>query len=105
MPAKASTRLPESDATDASSGLRRARSTGLRRAAISAATAPAAAPLPTTKRASVSAHLRPPRRAQGAGRNHPAVAEAAAAIDHDQRHVLGHRRILETVVHQDDGST
>src|SRR6202171_5136249 len=56
MPAKASTRLPESDATDASSGLRRARSTGLRRAAISAATAPAAAPLPTPTSASVRAN-------------------------------------------------
>ena len=55
MPANASTRLPRSDATCASSGFRCADNTGLPCAAISAATGSAALPSPTTISASVRA--------------------------------------------------
>ena len=48
-------------------------------------------------------HLHIERRAQGTGRNQPAVADAAAAVDHEDRQILDQRRILKAVVHHDDG--
>ena len=42
------------------------------------------------------------RRAQRAGRNHAAVADAAPAVDHQDCDILDERRVLEAVVHHDD---
>ena len=39
------------------------------------------------------------RLAQRPRRHHPAVAEAEAGIDHDDREILGERRVLQPVVH------
>ena len=41
------------------------------------------------------------RLAQRPGRDHPAVAEAVAGIDDDQRQILGETRVLEPVIEQD----
>jgi hypothetical protein len=46
-------------------------------------------------------HLHAERRTHRAGRDHPAVADAAARVDDEHRSVLGERRILEAVVHHD----
>ena len=46
--------------------------------------------------------LRVERRAQRPGRKHPAVADAAPAVDDEDGKILGQRRILEAVVHHDD---
>ena len=43
------------------------------------------------------------RRPQRACRHHQAVAEAAAAVDDGDRQVLGQCRVLQAVVHDDDG--
>ena len=48
-------------------------------------------------------HLHVEGRAQGTGRNHPAVADAATTVDHEDREILDQRRILKAVVHNDDG--
>ena len=48
-------------------------------------------------------HLRVERRPQRPCRKRSAVADAAAAIDHHDREVLGERRVLEAVVHHDHG--
>ncbi len=53
--------------------------------------------------ASVRASCGEQRRAQRAGGEDAAVAEAAVAVDHDQADVLGNRRVLETIIHQDHG--
>ena len=45
--------------------------------------------------------LRRQRRAQRPRGKHPAIAETAVAVDDDQRRVLGDRRILKAVIHQD----
>ena len=45
--------------------------------------------------------LRRQRRAQGPGGKHLAIADAAVAVDHDQRSIFCDRRILEAVIHQD----
>ena len=42
------------------------------------------------------------RRAQRPGGNDPAIADAAAAVDDENREVLDQRRILKAVVHHDD---
>src|SRR6202023_2069952 len=44
------------------------------------------------------------RRPQGTSRNDAAVADAAAAVDHKDGEILAQRRILESVVHDDDTS-
>ena len=46
--------------------------------------------------------LRVERRPQRPGGKHPAVADAAPAVDHRDREILGQRRILQAVVHDDD---
>ena len=46
--------------------------------------------------------LRAERRAQRPGRDHAAVADAAPRIDHEDGEILGQRRVLEAVVHDDD---
>ena len=45
--------------------------------------------------------LRGERRAQRAGRQHAAIADAHSAIDDDQAQILGERGILEAVIHDD----
>ena len=57
---------------------------------------------PTISSAMRAIELRLERRAQRAGRKHAAVADAAGAVDHQDREVLRKRRILESVVHHDD---
>ena len=42
------------------------------------------------------------RRPQRAGRDHLAVADAAPGVDHQHREILGQRRILKPVIHDDD---
>ena len=46
--------------------------------------------------------LRIERRPQRTGRYDPAVADAAPGVDHEHREVLGERRIVEPIVHDDD---
>ena len=46
--------------------------------------------------------LRFQRRSQRTRRNDAAVADAAAAIDEQDREILGERRVLKPVVHDDD---
>ena len=41
------------------------------------------------------------RRPQRTGREHPAIADAAAAVEHRDDEVLGERRVLPAVVHDD----
>ena len=41
------------------------------------------------------------RRPQRASREHPAIADAAAAVEHRDDEVLGERRVLPAVVHDD----
>ena len=48
-------------------------------------------------------HLHVEGCAQRTGRDHPAVADAAAAVDQEDRQVLDQRRILKAVVHHNDG--
>ena len=48
--------------------------------------------------------LRLKRRAQRSGGNDPAIADAALPIDHQHRKILGERRILEAVIHDDDAA-
>src|SRR6516165_237488 len=45
------------------------------------------------------------RRPQRTGRDNAAVADAAAAVNKQDREILGQRRILKPVVHDDDGRT
>ena len=47
--------------------------------------------------------LRRERRPQRSGRDHEAVADAAAAVDQNNRKVLGQGRILKAVIHDDHG--
>ena len=68
---------------------------------MAAATASAAAAVADHDQRIGAGKLRRQRRAQGTGGKHAAIAEAAVAVDHDQRGILGDRGILETVVHQD----
>ena len=101
MPAKASTRLPPSDAMNAASGTSRAPNTGSARLRASS---------DDVRRGALADHdqrlraieLRAERRAQRPGRNDPAVADAAPGIDHQHGKILGQRRVLEAVVHDDD---
>ena len=46
--------------------------------------------------------LRVQRCAQGTCRKYPAVADAAAAVDHGKREILGKRSVLQAVVHDDN---
>jgi len=46
--------------------------------------------------------LAPQRRPQGAGRDDPAITDAASGVNDEQRKVLGKGRILKAVVHDDD---
>ena len=46
--------------------------------------------------------LRVERRAQRPGREHAAIADAAAAVDHGHGEILGERAVLQAVVHDDD---
>ena len=85
IPAKASTRLPASDATEAASGFRCADSTGPPRAATAAATASAARAVADHDQRIGAVELLAQRRAQRACGKHAAIAEAAVAVDHDQR--------------------
>ena len=102
MPAKARTRLPASAATEASIGLQ------MRRQHLPVARGDCGGDC--LCRVSLADHdqrvgareLRRQRRAQGTCGEHVAVADAALAVDHDQRGILGDRRILKTVIHQDD---
>ena len=49
--------------------------------------------------------LRRQRRAQRTSRNDVSVADTAHAIDHQDGKVFGQRRVLEAVIHHDDGRT
>ncbi len=43
------------------------------------------------------------RRPQGTCRKHTSVADAALGVDHGQREILFQRRVLQAVIHDDDG--
>ena len=101
MPAKATTSRPISGATASASGSRLARRIGL----------PGAAADDRERRRFVAAdhdqrlhvrRLRRERRAQGAGGNAEAVAEAALPVDHGEGEVLRQRRVLQAVVEHED---
>jgi len=101
IPAKASTRLPRSDATDTSSALRWADSTGLPCAAMAGGNRRGRGSITDDDHASVRASCGGSGARKGPAGKHEAVAEAAVAVDHDQRGILGDRGILKAVIHQD----
>ena len=102
MPAKASTRLPASDAMNAASGAEPGAEHRQRALArfVHHARPGALADHDQRLRA---IKLRAERRAQRPGRNGPAVADAPPAIDDKNGEILGQRRILKSVIHDDDG--
>ncbi len=88
-------------AAAAGSGSGRARMRGLPARSVSRATASPPAPSPITS--AVGARpLRGKRRAQRSGREAQAVADARLAVDDGDRQILGERRVLQAVVHDDD---
>ena len=93
---------PAERALKPASGRRRACKTGMPRARASAITPAAPADVPITTSAWARASWRRERRPQRTGGDDPAIADAAPGIDDEQRKVLGKRRILKAVVHDDD---
>ena len=103
MPAKASTLYPRSLGTTVISGTMRAVNTGRPRASARSFSGVRVESHAADHQNGVGApNLRRQRSAQRTGRENPAVAEAAFAVDHQQRKILAQRRILKSVVHHDD---
>src|SRR5258707_372351 len=108
MPAKASVGRAASVATTAGSGTSRPVITGKPRARAASiagcvdAGLGGGAPIAHDQERLGGGDLGQERRPQRPGRKYLAVAEAASAVDHDHGEILGERRVLETVVQDDD---
>ena len=101
MPANASTGRPLSAASASASGSSRPWNTGSPRALRNRRDILSGRACSDHEQRIRAAELALKRRPQRPRREHHAVADAAAAIDHQDRTVFAQTRILETVVHHD----